>query len=269
MLVNPNIEKTIQIYIECFLDEHKICSIKDVIDNCDVSIKATKAELIKTINQALMKKNIVIIDEKIPWENSNIVLVKRFLFTNSMDYTSIVISKPRLRELSLRNIEQRNKLIDTITCFEEIITSSTQILRICSPFVQENVIDNDSFPKLRELLTNALRRDVEIKLLSRELFQGRATEIQWIIDAANNLRKRDRLKIVDYHLLSENGSILSSTHAKLIVADFSLAYVGSAELRKNSLTANFEVGCLVRGPQVFAICEIFDNMFSSGRMWDA
>jgi hypothetical protein len=46
-----------------------------------------------------------------------------------------------------------------------------------------------------------------------------------------------------------------------------MAYVGSAELRRNSLIANFEVGCLVKGPQVFGICEVFDLMFSKGKVW--
>lgn len=269
MTINPNVEMAIQRYIEYFLDKHNICAIIDILDSCHTSIQATRAELINTINNALIMKNLVIIDRKIPWENSTVVLARRFLIIDTTDITSIVISKPRLKELSLRNIEQRNDLIDTVTCFEQIIASCKSVLRICSPFIQENVIDDDSFPKLRELLIDALRRDVEIRLLSRELFQGRGDEVQWIIDAAINIGKRDSLRIVDYHLLSENGSILSSTHAKLIVADYSLAYVGSAELRKNSLMANFEVGCLVRGPQVFGICEIFDDMFSSGRIWDA
>jgi phosphatidylserine/phosphatidylglycerophosphate/cardiolipin synthase-like enzyme len=65
----------------------------------------------------------------------------------------------------------------------------------------------------------------------------------------------------------EDGTIISSTHAKLIIADYDLAYIGSAELRRNSLVTNFEIGCLIRGSQVFGICEVFDFIFSRGRIW--
>ncbi|WP_319508923.1 phospholipase D-like domain-containing protein [uncultured Methanolobus sp.] len=267
-MINPNIELAIQRYIESFLDTNDNFTITDILENFDTSIKATRAELINTINNALIAGNLEIIDKKVPWTSSTVVLKKSFLFKEDLDLISIVISKPRLRELSLKNREKRNDQIDTITCFREIITSSKSVLRICSPFIQENVLDDGSFPELHELLTDALKRDVEIRLLSRELSHGRGNEVQWIIDAARAIGKRHNLRIVDYHLLSENRSILSSTHAKIIVADYTQAYVGSAELRKNSLVANFEVGCLVKGPQVYGICEIFDLMFFSGRIWD-
>jgi hypothetical protein len=267
-MINPNIETAIQRYIESFLEKNGNCTITDILENFDTSIKATRAELINTLNNALVTQNLAIIDKQFPWANSTVTLKKAFSFKEDSSLNSIVISRPRLRELSLKNREKRNDLIDTITCFQQIITSSQGILRICSPFIQENVLDEGSFPELREILIDALKRDVEIRLLSRELFQGRGDEVQWIIEAAKNIGKRDKLRIVDYHLLSENGSILSSTHAKIMVADYNQAYVGSAELRKNSLVANFEVGCLIKGPHVYGICEIFDLMFSSGRIWD-
>jgi phosphatidylserine/phosphatidylglycerophosphate/cardiolipin synthase-like enzyme len=170
-------------------------------------------------------------------------------------------------ELSLGSIEERNKQIDSIDCFREIISSARRTLRICSPFIQKNVLSEDSFPDLKELLVDALERNVNIRLLSRELFQGREEEVQWLVDIARELDKEENLTIVDYHLTSEQGGIVSSTHAKLLVADYDKAYVGSAELRRNSLVANFEVGCLLTGPQVIGICEVFDCMFSRGSVW--
>lgn len=267
-MINPNIEKAIQRYIESFLERNGNSTIIDIYENFDTSIKATRAELINTLNNALVTENLVIIDEQVPWDNSTVALKKPFLFKEHSSLNYIVISKPRFKELSLKNREKRNDLIDTITCFQQIITSSQSILRICSPFIQENVLEEGSYPELRKLLIDALKRNVEIRLLSRELFQGRGNEVQWLIEASRAIGKRDKLRIVDYHILSENGSILSSTHAKIMVADYNQAYVGSAELRKNSLVANFEVGCLIKGPQVYGICEIFDLMFSSGRRWD-
>lgn len=267
MIINPTIEITIQKHIQNYLDECKICKIKDLLRNYGGLSQVTKAELINTINNALRTGNLLIIDKKVPWENSTIILANPFLFTDTRENISIVISKPKLWELSLGNIENRNEQVSSLDCFREVIISAKKVLRICSPFMQQNVLNDDSFPELRKLLIDALKRNVEIRLLSRELFQGRGKEIQWIIDIADDLDKTNNLKVVDYHLSFEDGSILSSTHAKLIIADHSMAYIGSAELRRNSLVTNFEVGCLVKGSQVFGICEIFDFMFSHGRVW--
>lgn len=268
MTINPNILLAIQQYIEYFLNTRGTCTINDIVENIIPSIQATKIELINTINASIDAGNISVIELKRPWDKSEVVLVKPFSNYSTFDPVSIVISKPRFKELTLGRIEQRNYLLDTLSCFEQIISSSKNILRICSPFLQKNVLDEDSFPRFKSLLISALNDNVQIDILSRELFQGRDVEIQWIIDIAYELGKRDKLRIADYHI-SENKNIISSTHAKLIIADYSLAYIGSAELRKNSLIANFEVGCLVRGPEVFSICEVFDCMFSSGRLLDA
>jgi len=267
MIINPNVENIIQKHIQKCFDTTELCRIKDILQSYDGSIQITEAELRNTIHNALRAGNLKIVDEKTPWDKTTIVLSKPFLFSDINDNIRIVISKPRLRELSFENIEKRNAQLDSISCFREIISSAKDVIRICSPFMQTNVLDNDSFPELRELLADALKRNVQIRLLSRELFLRRGGEIQWIIDIADDLGKNDNLTVVDYHLLSEDGTILSSTHAKLLIADSKMAYVGSAELRKNSLVANFEVGCLVRGPQVFGICDVFDFMFSHGEVW--
>ncbi len=267
MKINPNVEVAIQKYIQKYLIDKKACSIKELLRNYKSSIPTTEAELRNGINNALQAGNLQIADKKTPWDESIVNLSKPFLFNNLDGKISIVISRPRFKELSLGGIEVRNEQIDSIDCFREIITSARRILRICSPFIQKNVLSEDSFPELRELIIYALERDVEIRLLSRELFQGRGEEIHWIVDIARDLDKEEKMTIADYHLLSDQGNILSSTHAKLLIADNTMAYVGSAELRRNSLVANFEVGCLISGPAVVGICEVFDSMFSQGRIW--
>jgi len=267
MKINPNVERYIQKYLQKYLESKGVCSIKELIQNYSGSIPTTEAELRNAINNALKLGHIQIIDKKTPRDESTVRLSKPFLFDSTEGNFSIVISKPKLRELSLRGIEERNKQIDSIDCFREIISSARRTIRICSPFIQKNVLSEDSFPDLKGLLIDALERNVEIKLLSRELFQGRGDEVQWIVDIARDLDKEENLTIVDYHLSSEQGNIVSSTHAKLLIADYDKAYVGSAELRRNSLVANFEVGCLITGPQVIGICEVFDSMFSKGRIW--
>jgi len=267
MIINPNVEIVIHKHVLNYLIEYKQCSINDLIESYSNPVQATKVELLNTLNNALRAGNLSIIDERKRWEDSIVVLSEPFIFADIKEDISVIISKPRLSELSLGNIKKRNMQFDSVDCFREVIISAKEIIRICSPFMQKDVLNDDSFPELRQLIVDALKRNVEIRLLSRELFQRRGEEVQWLIDIADDLGKNDYLTIVDYHLLSEDKTILSSTHAKLLIADYNMAYVGSAELRRNSLIANFEVGCLIKGSQVFGICELFDLMFSKGRVW--
>ncbi|MBE0520885.1 MAG: hypothetical protein IBX39_01280 [Candidatus Methanoperedenaceae archaeon] len=267
MKINPNIESAVQKYIQEYMVVNATCSIKELIRNYQTTVPTTEAELRNAISNALRTGNLQIIEKKPSWDESKVRILRPFLINNSDDKISIVISRPRLKELSLGGIENRNKQIDSIDCFREIITSANKILRICSPFIQKNVLSDDAFPDFKQLIIDALERNVEIRLLSRELFQTRGDEVRWIIDIAEYVDKNEKLKIVDYHLLSEQGGIFSSTHAKLLIADYDLAYVGSAELRRNSLVANFEVGCMLRGDIVVGICEVFDSMFVQGRVW--
>ena len=130
--------------------------------------------------------------------------------------------------------------------------------------MQKDVLNSDSIPDLEKLLLKAMTRGVEIKILSREL-NLRSREISWLLDLGTEIKNR-KLTIVDYHQTEKN-MIYSSTHAKIICADYDSAYVGSAELRRNSIVANFEIGCYLRGPQVYGICEAFDLMFRKGKEW--
>ena len=265
MKINQNIEKTILQYLQDYLASNKSATVKELIDNYSAIPTITESEIRHVIIDAANKGflNISNLNGE-SRDQATVFLVETIPYRKDIDGVKIVISKPRLRELGLVNIQQRNDQIDTIDCFRTLIDSSTQIIRICSPFMQSDVIDDDAFPDLISCMTNALNRNVEIRILSRDLKKRGEHEIVWIRDLAKDLKKENNLSIVDYHLLSETGKILSSTHAKLIISDDNLAYVGSAELRKNSLIANFEVGCLLSGSQVIGLCEIFDTMYSKG-----
>lgn len=181
----------------------------------------------------------------------------------------LVISKPELHKYGLEGIQARNNQIETKTCFCDIIDSSRQFLRICSPFIERNVVAPDSIPDFGRRIASSLNRGVRIKLLSRELAIKRGREVDWIIDIAESVGKEDLLEIRDYHFLNHSGDkIFSSTHAKMLIADHSIAYVGSGELRENSLAVNFEVGCQLKGPIVVGAVEIFDSMFYRGVPYD-
>lgn len=268
MIINQNIEEKILRYLQDYLTKNESGTVKEIIENYSAKPTITESEIRQVIFNAVANGFLGI--STINGESrdqSRVHLIKRFPLKKDDMLVKIVISKPRLRELGLINIQQRNDQIDTIDCFKTLIESSVDIIRICSPFMQSDVIDEDAFPELTSCISNAFNRNVKIKILTRDLKTRGDREIAWIRNLAKYLKKENNLSIVDYHLLDGSGKILSSIHAKLIISDDKMAYVGSAELRKNSLIANIEVGCLICGPQVSGLCEIFDTMYSKGKIW--
>lgn len=262
MIANPYVENAIRKHILNYLDEHKSCTLWILLQSYSSKEIATESEIRAVIYKLLDEGYLQLLNSR-RTDDSVLRLARRPIFLKIKDEIKIVVSKPNLKEVSIQDIEDRNHQINSIECFRFIISSAKSTLRICSPFIQHNIVDVDAFPDFRKLLIAALNRGVEIKLLTRELNE-RNYEVQWIVDISDKIDKRNKLSIVDYHLQENDGSIVSSTHAKILIADHDVAYIGSAELRKNSLIKNLEIGCMIRGSSVFGICEIFDFMFSQG-----
>lgn len=239
---------------------------KEIICKYSGPPEAKESEIRKAINWGIQQK-LLKIELKQPRDLSLLSITDekvRQEFTNNID---IVISIPILAELGLDRVKTRNKMIETRDAFKRIITSAQRILRISSPFFERNILDNDGLPEIKQLFINAFERGCKIKILSREIFLRRSPELIWIKELVKNNGYSPLLSIFDYHLESARGGIISSTHSKMIIADVSIAYVGSGELRKNSLANNFEIGCLIQGPIVSGLCEAFDLMTSYSKEW--
>lgn len=242
------------------------CTQKEILDNYIGPPEAKESEIRQAIEWGI-RHNYLQRELKQPRDFSLLSLTGEKVHEEFCNNVEIVISIPPLAELGLERIKIRNKMIDTKEAFRQVISRAQRVLRICSPFFERNVLDRDGFPKIKELLLDAFERGCEIRILSREIFIRRSQEFNWIKDLARDREYSHLLKIYDYHLESYNGGIISSTHSKLLIADVSLAYIGSGELRKNSLVHNFEVGCLVQGPVVSGLCEAFDLMTAYSKEW--
>lgn len=260
MIINPQVRFHITGYIDSYFSTTNISSLQNLIQNYNGPSGIRESELRLIINQLIKEEYLQIIQDDYSDEGKILKLAKHSTKPLENTNATIVISRPRLTELGFLSIEKRNNFIETTECFRNLINSAKKILRICSPFLQKDVLTEGSFPDLRKLLVNAINHGVEIRVLTREL-QKRSDEIKWLQELRSN-----KIMIVDYHL-SDYHSIISSTHAKIICSDYQSAYIGSAELRKNSIITNFEIGCLLVGPQVYGICEAFDLMFDKGKLW--
>lgn len=266
-MINPSVYRRIMEYIQSYLAEHGSATIEDLLRNYRESTPISELEL-KRVVATGTEEGYLKVEKNAAGDKYNALIsrIKAYRPEELLNSVVIVISRPRLRELSLSGIEYRNQFIETTECFQQVISSAHRVLRICSPFLQKDVTQEDAYPELEYHLSEALLRGVNIRILTRELMERRYVEVSWIKELARALELENSVTIVDYHHTSDIGTVVSSTHAKMLIADSDVAYIGSAELRRNSLIANFEVGCLLSGPVVFGLCEVFDSIYSNGRV---
>ena len=121
--------------------------------------------------------------------------------------------------------------------FRTIVAVAQEFLFIISPY-----IDADGVGRLSDVLTQAARRDVAVRLLTREIEKESPLRAEGIRRLAQVVGP-DRLEVRDYYFF-EAGRQQTAVHAKMLLADTSLGYVGSAEVRRNALEINFELGYL-------------------------
>ncbi len=187
-------------------------------------------------------------------------------FSNDLKYhkqdenITISVSAPGLSNYSIGKVIERNGFITTESAFMQLISSAKHIIRISSPFLQRNVAGENGIPNLEKTILTAYQRGCKFVILSREVYSKRKSDLTWLIDLSRKNGFAEKLEIFDYHKSKNGDKVDSSTHAKLIIADEETAYIGSAELRLNSLYKNFEVGVLLKGTAIMGLVELFDSM---------
>lgn len=262
MNINPQVENRLRSYLQAAFADGRLVSGDDLLDAYNGPC-IQEGEMRAVIRQLVQEGSVEAVRERT--KPVRYRLVKDILPLDRKDSFVIVVSRPQLHDLGIEEIQQRNDQIDTVDCFRTILQSSLGALRICSPFM-EFIEDDSAFPDLEGKVYDALSRGVRIKVLSREISKRRAREALRLKQLAEQAGRPENIQIVDYYF-EKDQRLFSSTHAKLLIADATVAYVGSGELRRNSLVVNFEVGCQIMGPSVSGLCEIFDSMFNRGRLW--
>lgn len=151
------------------------------------------------------------------------------------------------------------EFVPTKESFHDLIEEATNEIRVCSPFMEKRIWD-----LYHDELVKFAQKNGTIKVLTRELEKNRSKkiEIQKIIEDFEKKGVAENLQIADYYYSYSRKKLESSTHAKLFISDSSKAYVGSGEIRKNSLKTNFEVGVILTGEIVDSISLSFDYIFS-------
>lgn len=134
----------------------------------------------------------------------------------------------------------------------EVFETAESTLRLVVPF-----FELDGLFRLEEEFNRAVSSGVDIKILTRELLRpaddyghnrGRKAILELMDQFESVAAPESSLSVYDfYHAIGgEKPKLDRSIHAKMVIADDQLAYVGSGELRNSSMILNGEAGYLTR-----------------------
>jgi hypothetical protein len=155
---------------------------------------------------------------------------------------------------------RRGGFLDTSSAFLRIAQSANKRLVIMVPF-----IDQSGFKWLQRVFSGA-RPEVEKVLILRELNKYAADISVYHQEWLTALR----VKIEDYHLAHdrESGRRLANEtfHAKVLLADETLAYVGSANLLWSSEAASLEAGVVIEGDAAAQVARLLDGVLRAVRV---
>ena len=145
-------------------------------------------------------------------------------------------------------------LPSTISVFRLITAVASSRLDIVSPY-----IDDSGVSMLRDALLQAAERRVQVRIITREARKPHASRLRGLAEIA--AIASPQLSVRDYHTQKGEYAHFTSVHAKLVLADERIGYVGSAELRGNALVKNFELGSVLTGSAAQLASQSFDALW--------
>lgn len=163
-------------------------------------------------------------------------------------------------------------VVPTAVAFRVIQYSAKEELLISAPFLEEHAV-----LLYADLVRRLARNRVFVRCLTREYDTNLQVQkaARRLSDIYLSWGDPSRIQFREYHV--QLGDVTASlpsvddrfhyesVHAKIMTSDNSLCYVGSAELRMNSLYANFEAGFFLAGALVRTFREAFYHIWKSAK----
>jgi len=144
--------------------------------------------------------------------------------------------------------EFRSKLPDVITtfeCFNELFKSANRIIKIFSPFV-DPTFTSFIYPvkcPIRIITTTEVKRGYKGNSCLERCAIDRDLQVRYIVQKKSKMH-------------------MFQMHAKLILIDSKIGYVGSANLTDTSIHYNFELGVMVSEEKTIReLNRMFDFLF--------
>jgi len=150
--------------------------------------------------------------------------------------------------------------IDLLDALNTLIAGAKRELRISSPFA-----DPETIALLRPSFRRAAGGGVMVKFLTRSARDRQLlAALKSLYDTYAKLGAPDKFSLRCYEE-SVAGLLVEAVHAKVVISDDDMAYVGSGELRKHSITADVEIGVLMRGAVVKQLVDLFDAVWERAK----
>ena len=143
----------------------------------------------------------------------------------------------------------------------KIIASGRERVWIVNPF-----FDPFGLSSLLPSISGAIDRGVSVRLLTR------ATDGKWdslfaaVMGANDDANPPDFLSRLEVRSLVKKdevtGRLQYALHSKVVLADSTICYIGSANVTEHGLRHNFELGVVIRGETVATVLSLLE------RLWD-
>ncbi len=204
-------------------------------------------------------------------------LFKRLAFAlNTIEYyvstvhrdattTRVVLTKPpnpsvleqKLSELGWRVSE----LEETHHAFHSMVRAAQGRVVIMTPF-----FDQKGALWLQELVS-FVQPDVKIILILRSLEDESRSDYPDGYDAILHLVRSQRIRVYNYSVPRVAGCGRETFHAKVVLCDRNVAYVGSSNLNTASLEHSMEVGVVLQGRAAADVATVLDAVINASVPW--
>lgn len=175
----------------------------------------------------------------------------------------------RLRSICHGVVPYR-ELYDT---FSDLLHQTNKTVRLSLPFLEPNGI----WIFLDDIVA-AISKGINFRVLTREIYEPKEStawvrKVKALMKLVDLVRRHgprgeEQIKIRDFHttLVAKDFRYqFESSHAKILIVDDNIAYVGSGEWRENSLFYNFEVGVILKGPVIKNLIRLYDVVWEHSK----
>jgi phosphatidylserine/phosphatidylglycerophosphate/cardiolipin synthase-like enzyme len=190
----------------------------------------------------------------------------------------LVISVPLSLEQGFRSLKKKYQKLQVLhirEAFKLLLSAANRELLLLMPF-----FESDGLSYLVDEVQNVGKREVTVRLLSREILSPRREDFAYLnklrafsklinLFESNRTSPKAKLEIRDYsaRISDQRGDSLhyEGVHQKMIVTDRRYAYVGSGEIRSASFITNGEVGVIQLDEEAEFWADFFDLFWESAQ----
>jgi len=139
----------------------------------------------------------------------------------------------------------------------KVLLDADEVVRVANPYF-------DASGPVIDRLTAISRHGIDLRILTREVASNPITReaISQLV-AGVGATHLQHLHVRDLYATDRAGHHDHAVHAKTVIADADRCYLGSANLMRTGLEANFELGVLLGGPPVQDVIVAFDAAYAA------